>query len=194
MAEKVFGSLKGKGLLLYGAGQMARLTAQNFLGKGADKLYIVNRHLERAQELAGDVGGQAVHYKESETIVDDVDIDIAVPRDISPDAAAIDGVTLYNIDDLEDIVHDNEAARQREAVAAKVIVDEAVTAMVERYRYLSVRPAGRTDAAPLRQKGPQQTAGTDGRTISRRRKLIAHLSPQNPACALAAHRRSGPYA
>lgn len=172
MAEKVFGSLKGKGLLLYGAGQMARLTAQNFLGKGADKLYIVNRHLERAQELAGDVGGQAVHYKEAETIVDDVDIviastgaphyvvtvprlrrfqerrkgrpllliDIAVPRDISPDAASIDGVTLYNIDDLEDIVHDNEAARQREAVAAKVIVDEAVTAMVERYRYLSVRP------------------------------------------------------
>ena len=77
MAEKVFGSLKGKGLLLYGAGQMARLTAQNFLGKGADKLYIVNRHLERAEELAGDVGGQAVHYKEAETIVDDVDIVIA---------------------------------------------------------------------------------------------------------------------
>ena len=67
-------------------------------------------------------------------------IDIAVPRDISPDAASIAGVTLYNIDDLEDIVHDNEAARQREAVAAKVIVDEAVEAMVERYRYLSVRP------------------------------------------------------
>lgn len=173
MAEKVFGgSLKGKGLLLYGAGQMARLTAQNFLGKGADKLYIVNRHLERAEELARDVGGRAVHYKEAETVVDDVDIiiastgaphyvvtvprlrrfqerrqgrpllliDIAVPRDISPDAAAIDGVTLYNIDDLEDIVHDNEAARQREAVAARAIVDEAVTAMVERYRYLSVRP------------------------------------------------------
>ena len=172
MAEKVFGSLKGKGLLLYGAGQMARLTAQNFLGKGADKLYIVNRHLERAEELARDVGGTAVHYKEAETIIDDVDIiiastgaphyvvtvprlrrfqerrknrpllliDIAVPRDISPDAASIAGVTLYNIDDLEDIVHDNEAARQREAVAAKVIVDEAVEAMVERYRYLSVRP------------------------------------------------------
>ena len=33
MAEKVFGSLKGKGLLLYGAGQMARLTAQNFSEK-----------------------------------------------------------------------------------------------------------------------------------------------------------------
>ena len=77
MAEKVFGSLKGKGLLLYGAGQMARLTAQNFLGKGADKLYIVNRHLERAEELARDVGGTAVHYKEAETIIDDVDIIIA---------------------------------------------------------------------------------------------------------------------
>ena len=119
------------------------------------------------------IGGTAVHYKEAETIIDDVDIiiastgrrttsspspacgafqerrknrpllliDIAVPRDISPDAAYHRRRYRYTIiDDLEDIVHDNEAARQREAVAAKVIVDEAVEAMVERYRYLSVRP------------------------------------------------------
>ena len=68
MAEKQLGSLSDRNLLLYGAGQMARLTAQNFLGKGAGKLYIVNRHLERAQELAADVGGQAVHYKEVQSV------------------------------------------------------------------------------------------------------------------------------
>ena len=77
MAEKSLGSLSGRNLLLYGAGQMARLTAQNFLGKGAGKLYIVNRHLNRAQELAADVGGQAVHYKEVQSVVSDVDIIIA---------------------------------------------------------------------------------------------------------------------
>ena len=151
---------------------MARLTAQNFLGKGAGKLYIVNRHLERAQELAADVGGQAVHYKEVQSVVSDVDIIIAstgAPHYVItvPPAAALPGttpglapaahrhrrtarrrpgrdpsagVTLYNIDDLQEVVHDNEATRQREAVAASYIVDEAVNTMIERYQYLSVRP------------------------------------------------------
>ena len=172
MAEKQLGSLSDRNLLLYGAGQMARLTAQNFLGKGAGKLYIVNRHLERAQELAADVDGQAVHYKEVQSVVSDVDIiiastgaphyvitvprlqrfqelrqgrpllliDIAVPRDVDPAVTRLPGVTLYNIDDLQEVVHDNEATRQREAVAASYIVDEAVNTMIERYQYLSVRP------------------------------------------------------
>ncbi|WP_296902670.1 glutamyl-tRNA reductase, partial [uncultured Megasphaera sp.] len=168
MAEKALGSLAGKNLLLYGAGQMARLTAQNFLGKGAGKLYIINRHLERAQELADDVGGQAVHYKDADSVVRDVDIiiastgaphyvisvprlrrfqelrrdrpllliDIAVPRDVDPAVTHLPNVTLYNIDDLEEVVHDNEATRQREAVAASYIVDAAVKDMVDRYQYL----------------------------------------------------------
>lgn len=126
MAEKQLGSLSGRNLLLYGAGQMARLTAQNFLGKGAGKLYIVNRHLERAQELRQ---GRPLLL-----------IDIAVPRDVDPAVTRLPGVTLYNIDDLQEVVHDNEATRQREAVAASYIVDEAVNTMIERYQYLSVRP------------------------------------------------------
>ena len=62
-------------------------------------------------------------------------IDIAVPRDVDPAVTRLPGVILYNIDDLQEVVHDNEATRQREAVAASYIVDEAVNTMIERYQY-----------------------------------------------------------
>ena len=39
-------------------------------------------------------------------------IDIAVPRDIGPDAANVDNVYLYNIDDLKEIAGQNKALRE----------------------------------------------------------------------------------
>lgn len=35
LAGKIFADLKDRGILIYGAGQMAELTARNFCGKGA---------------------------------------------------------------------------------------------------------------------------------------------------------------
>jgi glutamyl-tRNA reductase len=48
-------------------------------------------------------------------------IDLAVPRDIDPDVAAIEGCTLHDLDDLERVVARNVAARQREAAAAELL-------------------------------------------------------------------------
>ncbi|MDO4281454.1 MAG: glutamyl-tRNA reductase [Peptococcaceae bacterium] len=53
-------------------------------------------------------------------------IDIAVPRDINPDVNALDYVTLYDIDDLARKTDENLAARQREVVKAKKIVDDEI--------------------------------------------------------------------
>jgi len=51
-------------------------------------------------------------------------IDLAVPRDIDPRAGELDGVFLYNVDDLSKVVDESLAVRQREAERAAEIVDE----------------------------------------------------------------------
>lgn len=51
-------------------------------------------------------------------------IDIAVPRNIDPDVNSLDNVYLYDIDDLKEIVEANRSGREKEAEAAKMIVEE----------------------------------------------------------------------
>jgi glutamyl-tRNA reductase len=51
-------------------------------------------------------------------------IDIAVPRDIDPEANKLDGVFLYDLDDLSQIVANSLDGRQSEAVRAEAIVTE----------------------------------------------------------------------
>lgn len=67
-------------------------------------------------------------------------IDIAVPRDSDPEVAEIKGVTLVNIDDLQQIVEDNIKFREGEATRAKEIIEEEIASAEERFRYLGTRP------------------------------------------------------
>ena len=53
-------------------------------------------------------------------------IDIAVPRDVDPQAADIEQVFLYNIDDLQAIVRENLQKRGAEVSYAEQIVEEEV--------------------------------------------------------------------
>jgi len=53
-------------------------------------------------------------------------IDIAVPRDIDPGCAELDGVTLYDIDDLQAVVARNLSSRQDETPRAEEIVEEEI--------------------------------------------------------------------
>ena len=51
-------------------------------------------------------------------------IDIAVPLDIDPSINQMDNVYLYDIDDLQGIVHQNMTVRKQEALQAERIVQE----------------------------------------------------------------------
>jgi glutamyl-tRNA reductase len=53
-------------------------------------------------------------------------IDIAVPRDIEPGCAEVEGVTLYDIDDLQAVVSRNLSSRASEAPRALEIVEEEI--------------------------------------------------------------------
>ncbi len=51
-------------------------------------------------------------------------IDIAVPRDIDPAVGGVEGVTLYDVDDLQNVVDQNLQERKRAAVAGESIIEE----------------------------------------------------------------------
>lgn len=53
-------------------------------------------------------------------------IDLAVPRDVDPACAEIDGVRLYDIDDLSAVISRNRRVRQGEAVKAEGIVEQEI--------------------------------------------------------------------
>jgi glutamyl-tRNA reductase len=67
-------------------------------------------------------------------------LDIAAPRDIDPLVSKIDGVFLYGIDDLEQVVDKNRLSRTQEARAAEAIVQEEVERFRVWWRSLSVLP------------------------------------------------------
>jgi len=67
-------------------------------------------------------------------------IDIAVPRDIDPAVADMDGIYLFNIDSLESVVEENKAQREEEARRAEPIIHEAIEELLDKLSYLTVRP------------------------------------------------------
>jgi glutamyl-tRNA reductase len=62
-------------------------------------------------------------------------VDIAVPRDIDPEAGKLDDVFLYGIDDLKQVIDENRRSRETAAAEAESIIDLQVE------RYMSWRRA-----------------------------------------------------
>lgn len=67
-------------------------------------------------------------------------IDIAVPRNIEPSVNALDGVYLYDIDDLSSIAAETLRERMAEAQLAERIVDEEAEAFARWNESLQVAP------------------------------------------------------
>ncbi len=67
-------------------------------------------------------------------------IDIAVPRNIDPAVNDIDGVFLYDVDDLADVVNANLKEREKQALQAETIIAEEVENMTARLRIEVVTP------------------------------------------------------
>jgi glutamyl-tRNA reductase len=67
-------------------------------------------------------------------------IDIAVPRDIEPRCGDLDGVTLYDIDDLQEVVARNLNTRVEEVPRAEEIVEEEIRRFARWLGQLEVLP------------------------------------------------------
>lgn len=58
-------------------------------------------------------------------------LDLAVPRDIEAEAAELDGVFLYTVDDMAGVVENGKEARRKAAAEAERMVEEKVAEFVE---------------------------------------------------------------
>ncbi len=67
-------------------------------------------------------------------------IDIAVPRDVDPELNKVDGIFVYDIDDLQQAVTSHVADRKKEAEKAEAIVNGEVVKFQARIATLDVVP------------------------------------------------------
>lgn len=172
LAIDIIGDLSKANILVLGAGHMSELTARHLIDKGARTIFVSNRNLDHAKELAEKFNGTAIPYSQMFEQAAEADIiitstgaphyvltvenlgpllpqrngkplilvDIAVPRDVDPLLGEMQGVTVYNIDDLEDVVDINKNFRSNEAKLAAQIIEEEIVSLKERLRYYTMRP------------------------------------------------------
>ena len=172
LAEKIFGSLKGKTVCLVGAGKMSELAARHLMAHGAGALVVTNRTFGRAVELAEKFGGETIRFEDIYDHAERADIiitstgapvsifkrehaerflarrrnnpiffiDIAVPRDVDSAVNQVEGVFVYDIDDLQSVVASHVNDRQREAHRAEAIIEEELRRFQERTQALQVVP------------------------------------------------------
>ena len=77
LGRKIFGDLRGKRVMLVGAGEMAELAAEHLVGQGIGEVIVANRTLERAMSLAKRFNGRAVGLDELVEQLQNVDIIIS---------------------------------------------------------------------------------------------------------------------
>ncbi|TYS19655.1 glutamyl-tRNA reductase [Rossellomorea vietnamensis] len=74
LAKKIFGDLKGKHVLILGAGKMGELAIKNLQGSGATKVTVINRTFEKAVDVAEKFNGDAKTLQELQCALVEADI------------------------------------------------------------------------------------------------------------------------
>jgi glutamyl-tRNA reductase len=84
LAQQFFSDFRKHTAVLVGAGMMVELVAKHLKRKEIGRLFIANRSIDRAQDLAGKLGGFALPLSELEGTLPDADI--LISSTASPDA------------------------------------------------------------------------------------------------------------
>lgn len=153
-ADHLGGDLTGKSALIIGAGAMGSLSVATLTRNGVGSLRITNRGQQRADRLAELYGATSVPFGDLDSVLREVDIvvcatastepvltrdrlervgkdlvvlDLAVPRDVAPDAAGLPGLTIIDIDSLAG------SRRTGPAAAETAAVEQIVTGEVDSF-------------------------------------------------------------
>ena len=74
LGRKVFGDLKGRTVLLVGAGEMAELSAKHLINAGVSRVLVTNRTEEKAQMVAAEFNGEAREFSRLAASLAEADI------------------------------------------------------------------------------------------------------------------------
>jgi glutamyl-tRNA reductase len=106
-------------------------------------------------------------------------IDLAVPRAVEPAVNDLDGVYLFDVDDLDGVIEENRGARATEALRAETIVDTEVDAFWNWLQGLDVVPtivALRERLEAIRQREVERHVAALGAVDPRQREAIERLT------------------
>lgn len=167
LAEKHFGSLEDKVVLVIGAGKMGSLVAKSLAEKNLKAIFVANRTYYAAVKLAEDLDGEAIFFDNLNDYLKNADViisatgaphpiitkerllninsefeglfmvDIANPRDISNDVKELD-VELCNIDDLRELAESNKTQRKSESIEAEKIIKEEFDLLKESFKIMEI--------------------------------------------------------
>ncbi len=84
LARKIFGKLAGRRVLVIGAGEMGKLTAQHLRAQGVGEIVITSRTHARATELAAAIDGIAAPWTELMNVLAPADIVITATGSQTP--------------------------------------------------------------------------------------------------------------
>jgi glutamyl-tRNA reductase len=172
LSERVVHKIAEAQIVILGAGEMAELAVEALRKRGAQKILVVNRTLDRAQALAQRWSSHAATFENLHTALVSADIlisstgaphtiisagmvqetmrqraerplvliDIAVPRDIDPEASLVPHVKLYDMDTLNAQLENSLAERLAEVPQAKNILDEELELFEEYLKSLDMLP------------------------------------------------------
>lgn len=145
-------NLANERVTLIGAGKMASIAARVLASRGVGQLTIVNRSVERAQELATQVGAVVRPFTELEEAIADSDvviaailteepaivpdmlegrtsplllIDLGVPRIVDRACGYVAQVEARDVDDLESVAHESRQRYSTEMNKVERLVDVA---------------------------------------------------------------------
>ena len=106
-------------------------------------------------------------------------IDIAVPRDVEVACGELEGVTLHNIDDLEQVVAANLTQREAHLEAAERVVEETVAEFVAWWRSRAAAPLIRAlfdHAAAIREAEVARALRRLGELDPRQREVVEAMA------------------
>lgn len=153
VAAAQLGDLTGRRALVIGAGAMGSLSVATLTRAGVGPLWITNRSAARADRLAEAYGATTVPFDDLDAALAQADLvisatasitpvltrarleaaaplvvlDLAVPRDVAPDATGVAGVTVIDIDTLA------ASRRALPAAAETAAVEQIVASEVDHF-------------------------------------------------------------
>ena len=168
--ERVFGSLEGIRVMVLGRGEMSRAAIRHLMVKGVDHVYMATRSelitgidecdRRRITRIPFDDRYEAAasvdwiisttsaphqvleksqfrkHHRGKKILI----TDIALPRDADPELAKLPGVSLYDLDQLEQVAKDSMDERSGKLRIIHAIIEEKVADYWNWHRCLPVYP------------------------------------------------------
>jgi glutamyl-tRNA reductase len=140
LAQQVFGDLRGRRVLLVGAGKTGELAAQSLTTRGARIAYVANRSLDRAAPLAQRFGGVPLAVERIGEALADVDVlvsstgspgQVLTREQVRPTLAGRKGRPLFLIDiavprDVDPGVHELDGCYLYDIDDLESVVAESV--------------------------------------------------------------------